>query len=88
MQRSGTDMLIHSIPAIIAFCSVFTPLVPGDIIATGTPAGVGVGRTPPVFMGSGDVIEVEVESIGVLRNTVVSAGDAPHHTPTIAKASV
>src|SRR5262245_23407743 len=50
MQRSGTDMLIHSIPAIIEFCSVFTPLSPGDIIATGTPDGIGAKQNPPVWM--------------------------------------
>jgi 2-keto-4-pentenoate hydratase/2-oxohepta-3-ene-1,7-dioic acid hydratase in catechol pathway len=70
MQRSGTDMLIHTIPAIIAFCSLFTPLEPGDIIATGTPDGIGAKRTPPVWMKAGDVLEVEVSGIGVLRNTI------------------
>ena len=70
MQRSGTDMLIHSIPAIIAFCSVFTPLAPGDIIATGTPDGIGAKRTPPVWMKAGDVLEVEISKIGTLRNRI------------------
>jgi 2-keto-4-pentenoate hydratase/2-oxohepta-3-ene-1,7-dioic acid hydratase in catechol pathway len=70
MQRSGTDMLIHSIPAIIAFCSVFTPLSPGDIIATGTPDGIGAKRTPPVWMKAGDVLEVEISGIGTLRNRI------------------
>ncbi|MEA2974508.1 MAG: hypothetical protein QOF19_28, partial [Alphaproteobacteria bacterium] len=50
MQKSGTDMLIHDIPAIIAFCSKFTKLSPGDIIATGTPEGIGAKRNPPVWM--------------------------------------
>ena len=71
MQRSGTDMLIHSIPAIIAFCSVFTPLAPGDVIATGTPDGIGAKRTPPVWMKAGDVLEVEISSIGTLRTRIV-----------------
>src|SRR6266481_2967424 len=71
MQRSGTDMLIHDIPAIISFCSMFTPLAPGDIIATGTPDGIGAKRTPPVWMKAGDVLEVEVSGIGTLRNPVV-----------------
>jgi 2-keto-4-pentenoate hydratase/2-oxohepta-3-ene-1,7-dioic acid hydratase in catechol pathway len=71
MQRSGTDMLIHSIPAIIAFCSVFTPLAPGDIIATGTPDGIGGKRNPPVWMKAGDVLEIEISGIGTLRNGVV-----------------
>jgi 2-keto-4-pentenoate hydratase/2-oxohepta-3-ene-1,7-dioic acid hydratase in catechol pathway len=70
MQRSGTDMLIHSIPAIIAFCSVFTPLSPGDVIATGTPDGIGAKRNPPVWMKAGDVLEIEISGIGTLRNRV------------------
>jgi 2-keto-4-pentenoate hydratase/2-oxohepta-3-ene-1,7-dioic acid hydratase in catechol pathway len=71
MQRSGTDMLIHSIPAIIAFCSVFTPLSPGDIIATGTPEGIGAKQNPPVWMKAGDVLEIEISGIGTLRNRIV-----------------
>jgi 2-keto-4-pentenoate hydratase/2-oxohepta-3-ene-1,7-dioic acid hydratase in catechol pathway len=71
MQRSGTDMLIHSIPAIIEFCSVFTPLAPGDIIATGTPDGIGAKHNPPVWMKAGDVLEIEISGIGTLRNKVV-----------------
>jgi 2-keto-4-pentenoate hydratase/2-oxohepta-3-ene-1,7-dioic acid hydratase in catechol pathway len=70
MQRSGTDMLIHDIPAIISFCSMFTPLAPGDIIATGTPDGIGAKRNPPVWMKAGDVLEVEVDRIGVLRTSI------------------
>jgi 2-keto-4-pentenoate hydratase/2-oxohepta-3-ene-1,7-dioic acid hydratase in catechol pathway len=70
MQQSGTDMLIHSIPAIIAFCSVFTPLSPGDVIATGTPDGIGAKRNPPVWMKAGDVLEIEISSIGTLRTRI------------------
>jgi 2-keto-4-pentenoate hydratase/2-oxohepta-3-ene-1,7-dioic acid hydratase in catechol pathway len=50
MQYSGTDMLMHDVPALIAYCSTFTELSPGDIIATGTPEGIGAKRTPPVWM--------------------------------------
>jgi 2-keto-4-pentenoate hydratase/2-oxohepta-3-ene-1,7-dioic acid hydratase in catechol pathway len=71
MQRSPTDLLIYSIPQIIAFCSDFTPLAPGDVIATGTPEGVGHRRTPPVWMKSGDVLEVEITGIGTLRSRIV-----------------
>jgi 2-keto-4-pentenoate hydratase/2-oxohepta-3-ene-1,7-dioic acid hydratase in catechol pathway len=71
MQRSGTDILIHDVPALIAFCSEFTPLAPGDIIATGTPEGVGHRRTPPVWMQAGDVLEVEITGIGTLRSRIV-----------------
>jgi 2-keto-4-pentenoate hydratase/2-oxohepta-3-ene-1,7-dioic acid hydratase in catechol pathway len=70
MQKSGTDMLIHDIPRIIEFCSMFTPLTPGDIIATGTPDGIGAKRTPPVWMKAGDVLEVEISRIGTLRNRI------------------
>jgi 2-keto-4-pentenoate hydratase/2-oxohepta-3-ene-1,7-dioic acid hydratase in catechol pathway len=70
MQKSGTDMLIHDIPRIIEFCSMFTPLMPGDIIATGTPDGIGAKRNPPVWMKAGDVLEVEVSGVGTLRNRI------------------
>ena len=70
MQRATTDMMIHSIPRQIAYISSFVPLLPGDVIVTGTPGGVGNKRTPPVFMKPGDVVEVEVDAIGVLRNTI------------------
>jgi 2-keto-4-pentenoate hydratase/2-oxohepta-3-ene-1,7-dioic acid hydratase in catechol pathway len=73
MQRSGTDLLIYSVPHIIAFCSDFTPLAPGDVIATGTPEGVGHRRSPQLWMKPGDVLEVEITGIGVLRNRVVDA---------------
>jgi 2-keto-4-pentenoate hydratase/2-oxohepta-3-ene-1,7-dioic acid hydratase in catechol pathway len=71
MQRSGTDLLIYSIPQIIAFCSDFTPLSPGDVIATGTPEGVGHRRTPQLWMKAGDVLEVEITGIGTLRSRIV-----------------
>jgi 2-keto-4-pentenoate hydratase/2-oxohepta-3-ene-1,7-dioic acid hydratase in catechol pathway len=71
MQRSGTDLLIYSIPHIIAFCSDFTTLVPGDVIATGTPEGVGHRRNPQLWMKPGDVLEVEITGIGTLRTTIV-----------------
>ncbi|MET0482269.1 MAG: fumarylacetoacetate hydrolase family protein [Aestuariivirgaceae bacterium] len=71
VQKSGTDLLIYSVPQIIAFCSDFTPLAPGDVIATGTPDGVGHRRNPPLWMKPGDVLEVEISGIGTLRNRVV-----------------
>ena len=70
MQRTTTDKLIHSIPRQIAHISAFMPLAAGDVIVTGTPGGVGAKRTPPVWMKPGDVVEIEVDAIGVLRNTV------------------
>src|SRR5439155_14608442 len=71
MQSSNTSMLIFSIPRLIEYCSTIVDLVPGDVIATGTPAGVGFTRKPPIFLKPGDVVEVEIENIGVLRNRVV-----------------
>src|SRR5882757_3934180 len=71
VQKSGTDLLIYSVPQIIAFCSDFTSLAPGDVIATGTPEGVGHRRNPPLWMQPGDVLEVEISEIGTLRNRVV-----------------
>jgi 2-keto-4-pentenoate hydratase/2-oxohepta-3-ene-1,7-dioic acid hydratase in catechol pathway len=71
MQHSGTDMLMHDVPALIAYCSAFTELAPGDIIATGTPEGIGARRNPPVWMKAGDVLEVEISGIGTLRNRIV-----------------
>jgi 2-keto-4-pentenoate hydratase/2-oxohepta-3-ene-1,7-dioic acid hydratase in catechol pathway len=71
MQRTTTDLMIFSIPQLIAFASTFTTLEPGDVIVTGTPGGVGLRRKPPLWMKHGDVVEVEIERVGVLRNTVV-----------------
>jgi 2-keto-4-pentenoate hydratase/2-oxohepta-3-ene-1,7-dioic acid hydratase in catechol pathway len=71
VQHSGTDKLIYSIPQIVSFCSDFTALSPGDIIATGTPEGVGHGRKPPLWMKPGDALEVEITGIGALRATIV-----------------
>ncbi len=71
MQHAGTGEMIYSMPQIIAFCSQFTELHPGDIIATGTPEGVGHRRKPPLWMKPGDVLEVEISSIGVLRTRIV-----------------
>ncbi len=71
MQHSNTRQLIFPVDELIAHASRNMTLLPGDIISTGTPGGVGVFRDPPVFLKPGDVVEVEVEGIGVLRNPVV-----------------
>jgi 2-keto-4-pentenoate hydratase/2-oxohepta-3-ene-1,7-dioic acid hydratase in catechol pathway len=70
MQRSTTEFLIHSIPRLISYLSTWVPLAPGDVIVSGTPGGVGARREPPVWMKPGDVVEVEVDKVGVLRNTI------------------
>ena len=72
MQRAPTDLMIFDIPTIIEYLTGFTELLPGDVIATGTPGGVGFKREPPVFLQPGDVAEVEISSIGILRNPVVA----------------
>ncbi|MFO0627104.1 MAG: fumarylacetoacetate hydrolase family protein [Polyangiales bacterium] len=74
MQRSTTDLLIFDVPALIAYISTFTELAPGDLIATGTPGGVGWKREPPVFLRAGDVVEVTVRGVGTLRNVVADEG--------------
>jgi 2-keto-4-pentenoate hydratase/2-oxohepta-3-ene-1,7-dioic acid hydratase in catechol pathway len=71
VQHSAADLLIYSIPQIIAFCSDFTALSPGDVIATGTPEGVGHSRKPPLWMKPSDTLEVEISGIGTLRAHIV-----------------
>jgi acylpyruvate hydrolase len=70
VQHASTASMIFSVAAIIAFLSSIMTLEPGDIIATGTPSGVGFKRTPPLFLRDGDVTEVEIEGIGQIRNPV------------------
>ena len=70
MQSAGLDDLIFGVPELIAYISTFAPLAPGDVIATGTPGGVGVARKPPVYLKAGDTVEVEIGGVGALVNTV------------------
>ncbi len=70
MQNSNTEQLIFSIPQLISYISQVATLKPGDLIFTGTPSGVGMARTPPVWLKKGDVMEVEIGGIGLLRNSV------------------
>ncbi len=72
MQSSNTKNLIFDIPFLIAYISKTITLEPGDVITTGTPHGVGTFWKPPIFLQPGDVIEIEIEKIGILRNTVVA----------------
>ena len=67
-QFAATSTMIFSVKRIIAELSAGLTLEPGDVIATGTPEGVGFARTPPEFLKDGDVVEVEIEKIGILRN--------------------
>jgi acylpyruvate hydrolase len=72
MQSARTSQMIVDIASAVEFFSSFTVLRPGDVIATGTPGGVGFARQPPVWLQPGDVIEVSIEGVGVIRNNVVA----------------
>ena len=74
MQQAPISDLVFDVPALVAYCSSFTELVPGDVIVTGTTGGVGLFRQPPVWMKQGDVVEVEISGVGVLSNPVHSEG--------------
>ncbi len=71
VQDANTRDMIFDVATLVAACSEAMALVPGDLIITGTPAGVGLARKPPLWMKPGDVCEVEVEGVGVLRNPIV-----------------
>jgi 2-keto-4-pentenoate hydratase/2-oxohepta-3-ene-1,7-dioic acid hydratase in catechol pathway len=77
MQSARTSEMIVDVPSAVEFFSSFTRLVPGDVIATGTPGGVGFARNPPVWLVPGDVIEVTIENLGTIRNRVVAEDGAP-----------
>jgi len=70
LQDATTDLLVFTIPVLIRYISVFTELVPGDVIVTGTPGGVGFTRKPPIFMKPGDTVEVDIDKVGVLVNSI------------------
>jgi 2-keto-4-pentenoate hydratase/2-oxohepta-3-ene-1,7-dioic acid hydratase in catechol pathway len=70
LQDSNTSQLIFKVPELIEFISQSIALEPGDVIATGTPPGVGFARKPPIFMKEGDIAEVEIDGLGVLSNPV------------------
>jgi len=72
-QEGSTADLIFDIPTILEWLSQGMTLLPGDVIATGTPSGVGFARTPPEFLFPGDVVECEVEGLGLIRNRIVKA---------------
>ena len=92
MQSARTSAMIFDIPRTIEFLSSFTTLRPGDVIATGTPSGVGFARKPPVWLTPGDLIEIEVEGVGRIANRVtaesVDFAQWPWHPPTTEKATL
>ncbi|SFQ28083.1 2-keto-4-pentenoate hydratase/2-oxohepta-3-ene-1,7-dioic acid hydratase (catechol pathway) [Actinomadura madurae] len=75
VQDASTGDMIHGLPEIIAYISDTVSLLPGDVITTGTPSGVGASMDPPRFLNDGDVVEVEVEHIGVLRTPIIDRRD-------------
>jgi 2-keto-4-pentenoate hydratase/2-oxohepta-3-ene-1,7-dioic acid hydratase in catechol pathway len=76
VQDGSTRDMIFDIPTQIATLSTAFTLEPGDIISTGTPAGVGIVRQPPLWMKTGDVIRVEIDGLGALRNTIIDEPDS------------
>jgi 2-keto-4-pentenoate hydratase/2-oxohepta-3-ene-1,7-dioic acid hydratase in catechol pathway len=71
VQSADVSDLIFDIPTLIAYCATFTELLPGDVIATGTPGGVGFAKEPPVWLQPGDTVEVAISRVGLLRNSVI-----------------
>lgn len=70
VQHSSTGLMITPVPELIAYISTILPLLPGDVIVSGTPGGVGAKRLPPLWLKPGDIVEVEISGIGILRNPV------------------
>ncbi|MGD9891864.1 MAG: fumarylacetoacetate hydrolase family protein [Dehalococcoidia bacterium] len=83
-QQATTDLMVFPVAELIEFISDFCTLLPGDIIATGTPSGAGMGEKPPRYLNAGDILETEVEGIGRLRNQIVPAGAAVTKEPSFA----
>ncbi len=71
MQHTRTSDMIFDVRRLIEYCTAFTELAPGDVIVSGTTGGVGAFREPPVWMKPGDIVEIEIERIGILRNSIV-----------------
>jgi 2-keto-4-pentenoate hydratase/2-oxohepta-3-ene-1,7-dioic acid hydratase in catechol pathway len=70
MQKATTEQMIFKIPKIIEYVSTWTTLLPGDVLVTGTPGGVGARRNPPVWMKPGDKVEIEIDKVGILENGI------------------
>jgi 2-keto-4-pentenoate hydratase/2-oxohepta-3-ene-1,7-dioic acid hydratase in catechol pathway len=77
VQSASTQLMIFPVAALIAYISSLITLEPGDVIATGTPAGVGFTREPPIALADGDVVEVEIPGVGLLTNPVVAERPIP-----------
>jgi 2-keto-4-pentenoate hydratase/2-oxohepta-3-ene-1,7-dioic acid hydratase in catechol pathway len=77
MQDGTTANLIFKIPFLISYISQFMTLLPGDLISTGTPAGVGLGMNPPQYLSPGDIVELGIDGLGTSRQELVSYGFPP-----------
>jgi 2-keto-4-pentenoate hydratase/2-oxohepta-3-ene-1,7-dioic acid hydratase in catechol pathway len=73
VQDSSTAKMVFKVPQLLSYISRFMTLLPGDVVCTGTPAGVGLGMVPPQYLKAGDVVELGIDKIGVMRQTVVAA---------------
>lgn len=87
-QHQNTKELIFDIPTLVETCSRGITIQAGDLIATGTPAGVGIGRSPPIYLKPGDVVEVEITGLGVLTNKVGRADLPPPATGPVSPARI
>lgn len=83
VQQATLGEMIFDLPTLIEYCSSFNPLTPGDVIVTGTPGGVGIKRNPPLWMKPGDVVEVEIDGIGILRNGIVDEAIPASRLPPV-----
>jgi 2-keto-4-pentenoate hydratase/2-oxohepta-3-ene-1,7-dioic acid hydratase in catechol pathway len=72
LQTSNTKQLVHNVPQLVSFCSAVFTLEPGDVVATGTPGGLAKDRKPPTYMQPGDLMETEIEGLGVMCNPIVA----------------
>jgi 2-keto-4-pentenoate hydratase/2-oxohepta-3-ene-1,7-dioic acid hydratase in catechol pathway len=81
-QNSSTAKMIFDLPTLVAHVSEFMTLLPGDVISTGTPAGVGLGLKPPQYLKAGDVVELGIEGLGQSRQQVVSFSEQ-HYSKTV-----
>jgi len=70
-QRGSTSKMIFDVPAVVAYISEFMTLLPGDVISTGTPPGVGLGMKPPLYLKAGDMVELGIDGLGESRQEVV-----------------
>lgn len=86
VQHSNTASMIFSVAELVAYLSRIMTLAPGDIIATGTPAGVARAHGPMTFLRTGDVVEIEIGGVATLSNPVGAAEDSPYHDPALAEA--